>query len=369
MNIALLSPNKNAYSETFIQAHKQLLKGNIFYYYNGELPTQLEGGLVINSRRKRILNIVKGHFKLNRFTLAEQALISSFKKNKVAMVFAEYGTTGEKIVSVCKELNLPLIVHFHGFDASIQNVIEQNDSYKRVFDAASFIIVVSKKMYQNLLKIGCPESKLVYNVYGPNEKFIELKPKFNKLQFISIGRFVDKKAPYYNILSFKKVLEKYPEAKLIMAGEGELLNTCKRLVIYYGIQKNVEFPGVISAKKYRDYLSESLAMVQHSITSDNGDSEGTPVGILEASAAGLPVLSTNHAGIPDVIINGVTGLLVEEHDVTSMAKNMIKLLENPETAKKMGAQGKINIKENFTLRRHIDTLDDLIEYIFVEKSI
>lgn len=369
MNIALLSPNKNAYSETFIQAHKQLLKGNIFYYYNGELPTQLEGGLVINSRRKRILNIVKGHFKLNRFTLAEQALINSFKKNKVAMVFAEYGTTGEKIVSVCKELNLPLIVHFHGFDASIKNVVEKNDHYKRIFKTAKFIIAVSKKMHQDLLKMGCPENKLIYNVCGPNEKFIEVKPKFKKSQFISIGRFVDKKAPYYNILSFIKVLEKYPEAKLIMAGEGELLNTCKRLVIYYGIQNNVEFPGVISAEKYRDYLSESLAMVQHSITADNGDSEGTPVGILEASAAGLPVLSTNHAGIPDVIINGVTGLLVEEHDVTSMARNMIKLLENPETAKKMGAQGKINIKENFTLKRHIDILDDLIEYVFVKKSI
>lgn len=360
MNIALLSPNKNAYSETFIQAHKQLLKGNVFYYYNGELPTQLEGGLVINSRRKRILNIVKGHFKLNRFTLAEQALISSFKKNKVAMVFAEYGTTGEKIVSVCKELNLPLIVHFHGFDASIQNVIKQNDSYKRVFDAASFIIVVSKKMYQDLLKIGCPESKLVYNVYGPNEKFIEVKPKFNKLQFISIGRFVDKKAPYYNILSFKKVLEKYPEAKLIMAGEGELLNTCKRLVIYYGIQNNVEFPGVISAKKYRDYLSESLAMIQHSITADNGDSEGTPVGILEASAAGLPVLSTNHAGIPDVIINGVTGLLVEEHDVSEMAENMIKLIENKTLAQELGDFGKHHIRDNFNLKKHIGILDSLI---------
>lgn len=361
MNIALVSPNRNAYSETFIQAHKQLLKGNIFYYYNGELPTQLEGGLVINSRRKRILDIVKGHFNLNRFTLGEQALINSFKKNKIKMVFAEYGTSGEKIISVCKALNLSLIVHFHGFDASIKSVIKQNDNYKRVFETARFIIVVSKKMYQDLLIMGCPENKLIYNVYGPNAKFLEVKPNFNKLQFISIGRFTDKKAPYYLILSFIKVLDKYPEAKLIMAGDGELLNTCKNLVKYYSIKKNIEFPGIISPDKYREYLSESLAMVQHSITSDNGDSEGTPVGILEASAAGLPIVSTKHAGIPDVIIDEVTGLLVEEHDVDGMAENMIKLIENRTLAMDIGNSGKIHTMEHFNLKRHIEVLDELIK--------
>ncbi|WP_051228068.1 glycosyltransferase [Gillisia sp. JM1] len=364
MNIALLSPNKNAYSETFIQAHKQLLQGNIFYYFNGELPTQLEGGLVLNSRSKRILDIIKGHFNLNRFTLEEQALISSFKKNKISLVFAEYGTTGEKIVSICKALNLSLIVHFHGFDASVKSVIKQNDNYKRVFETARFIIVVSKKMYQDLIKMGCPEIKLIYNVCGPNEKFLQVKPNFNKLQFISIGRFVNKKAPYYLILSFIKVLDKYPEAKLIMAGEGELLNTCKNLVDYYGLQSNIEFPGVISPDKYREYLSESLAMVQHSLTADNGDAEGTPVGILEASAAGIPVISTNHAGIPDVIINGVTGLLVEEHDVVGMAEKMIYLIDQKRIAIDLGQRGKENICKHYSLDLHIRSLNEIIELSF-----
>jgi len=360
-NIALLSPNQNAYSETFIRAHKEFLKGMVYYYYGGELPDKLEGGLVINSRKRRILDIIKGHYRLSKFSLAEQALITSFKKNKIDLVFAEYGGTGERILSVCQKLNLPLIVHFHGFDASRKSVIKENDNYKRVFETAKFIIVVSKKMYQDLLIMGCPESKLIYNVYGPNENFLEIKPNFNKLQFISIGRFTDKKAQYYLILSFIKVLDKYPGAKLIMAGEGELLNTCRNLVKYSGINENVEFPGVISPEKYIEYLGESLAMVQHSITADDGDAEGTPLGILEASAAGLPVISTNHAGITDVIIHGETGLLVEEHDVDGMAKNMIMFLGNKEMAKKMGAKGKTNIKENFNMDRHINLLDELID--------
>lgn len=367
MNIALVSPSKNAYSETFIKEHKERLAGNIFYYYGGGLPVDLEGGLIINSRKRRILDIVKGHFRLNRFSLEEQALISSFRKNKINLVFAEYGFTGENIIPVCQVLNLPLIAHFHGYDASRVDVLQQNSHYKKLFSYASYIIVVSKKMKQDLINLGCPGEKLVYNVYGPREEFLEVNPKFSQPQFIAIGRFVDKKAPYYLILAFKKVVKKYPEARLIIAGDGELWKTCKNLVSYYGLKKNVLFPGVVSKNQYLNYLKESLAMVQHSITAEDGDSEGTPVAILEASAAGLPVISTKHAGIPDVITDGETGLLVHEHDVNGMAEKMMEVLRNRNIACELGAKGKQNIKENYTLGRHIETLNDLIKKAIVEK--
>jgi len=361
MNIALLSPNQNAYSETFIQAHKNLLKGKVYFYYSGILPTQLEGGVLINSRRLRILDIIKGHFNLNRFSLQEIALINSLKKNKIDVVLAEYGDTAQRVLKICKQLNLPLIVHFHGYDASVFEIIKNNNNYKEVFETARYVVVVSKKMYQDLLNLGCPEQKLVYNACGPQDEFFKVQPNFSKQQFIAIGRFVDKKAPYYLILSFLKVIKKFPEAKLIMAGDGPLLDTCKNLVKYYSLEANISFVGVISPEKYREYLEESLVFIQHSVTAENGDSEGTPVGILEASAAGLPVISTKHAGIPDVIINGKTGLLVEEHDVDGMAGNMIKLMENTELAKVLGTNGKKHIKDNFTLKRHIEVLDELIK--------
>lgn len=364
MNIALCSPNKNSYSETFIQAHKEYLEGNIFYYYHGELPTKLEGGLVINSRKSRIVDIFKGHLRLNKYSLAEQALITSFKLKKIDLVFAEYGPTGARMLPVCKALGLPLIVHFHGVDASKYQVLENNENYLELFEYARYVVAVSKQMYSKLLKLGCPEEKLVYNVYGPRDEFFEVSPKFKKPQFISIGRFVDKKAPYYLILSFMKVLEKHPDATLIMAGKGNLLNACKNLVSYYDLEKNIHFPGVISADEFRDYLGDSLALLQHSIKAEDGDMEGTPLSILESSAAGLPVIATRHAGIPDVIIDGTTGFLVEEHDVDGMALKIISLIENIERAQHMGQSGKKNIRENFTLERHIAKLNELVKTTF-----
>ena len=360
MHIALVSPSHSTYSETFITAHKNFLRGKIFHYYSGELPTELEGGFVINSRRKRILDIVKGHFRLNKYSLEEQALVTSFKKNKIDLVFAEYGGTGEKMVKICKELQLPLIVHFHGYDASRKDQFEIHDNYVGIFEYAKNIICVSRKMERDLLELGCPKNKLIYNVYGPHPEFLRLNPQFSKPQFIAIGRFVNKKAPYYLVLSFLEVVKEFPDAKLVIAGDGELWNMCKNLVDLYKLNNYVELPGVIKPGQFQKYLEESYAFVQHSITAKDGDSEGTPVSILEASAGGLPILSTRHAGIPDVIIDGETGLLVEEHDVQGMADNMKRILRDKSLAKELGEKGKNNIKTNYKLDRHISVLNDLI---------
>lgn len=360
LNIAVVSPSSKSYSETFIQAHKILLSGHIFYYFGGELPTKLEGGLVLNSRRRRILDIVKGHFRLNKFSLEEQALITSFKKNEFDLVFAEYGGTGERLLPICKELGIPLIVHFHGYDASRKDQLEIHDNYAGIFSYAKFIICVSRKMERDLLNLGCPENKLVYNVYGPHPDFLQLNPQFTKPQFIAIGRFVNKKAPYYLILSFFEVLKEFPAAKLVIAGDGELWNMCKNLVDFYEIRDHVELPGIISPGSFQNYLEESLAFVQHSITAEDGDSEGTPVSILEASAGGLPVLATKHAGIPDVVKDGETGLLVEEHDVMGMAENMKMMLRDNNLSRKLGEKGKEHIRKYYTLDRHISELDKLV---------
>jgi len=123
----------------------------------------------------------------------------------------------------------------------------------------------------------------------------------------------------------------------------------------------IPFLGVITPEFYRELLSNSLAFVQHSITADNGDMEGTPVALSEASIAGLPVISTFHAGIPDVIVHGKTGLLSHEHDVEDMANNMLQVLNDKELAKKMGASGKQYMRENFSLDKHIKILQNLLE--------
>jgi len=364
INIAILTPSRISYSETFIDAHRKYLKGNTFLYYGSIENKILEGVGNLRKTRKeylfRGLRILKNE-SYNWYL--DQFLIKSFKENRINVVLAEYGDTAQAYLPLIRKLKLPLIVHFHGYDASIYEMFEITDNYKEIFKAAAYVLVVSKKMRKKLLDLGCPEDKLIYNVCGPREEFLKLNASYLKPQFIAAGRFVDKKAPYNLILSFRLVVKDYPEAKLIMAGKGELLNVCRNLVRYYKLENNIHFAGVLSSKELGELFEESLAFVQHSVISANGDEEGTPLTVLEASGAGLPVIATNHGGIPDVIQDEITGFIVEEHDIDEMAKRMIRLLKTPGLAKKLGINGKENIKKNFTIRRHLDVLDDLIEKV------
>ena len=367
MNLAIFSPSKNPYSETFIQAHKNRLPHTVFYYYGeGSNNIILEGNdITITSStifRKVYNHIFKKSYNISKW----QGLIKSIKKNKIDLVLIEYGTHAHNLIELLKIIDIPFVVHFHGYDATRTDAVASTDNYSQVFKYASRIISVSKVMTKALLKLGCPKDKLVYNTYGPNPLFYQVKPNFTKQQFIAVGRFTDKKAPYYLILSFSKVVKKFPNALLIIAGKGVLRETCLNLIKHYNLEKNIFLPGVITPQKYSEYLSESLAFVQHSITTSNYDMEGTPLAILEASIAGLPILSTYHAGIPDIVVQNETGILVQEHDTQGMANAMIKLLNNNNIARHLGKNGKVHVNNNFSMERHIETLSALLKEVYTE---
>lgn len=236
-----------------------------------------------------------------------------------------------------------------------------HNKYIKLFQDAQKIVVVSEHMKEAIVKIDCDTNKIIYSPAGPALGFFEISPSFQAQQLLAVGRFVDKKAPHLTLLAFHKVLKKVPNATLVMAGDGPLWSACKDLVKALGIQQNVKFVGRISTKEHQQLLEESIAFVQHSKVAESGDSEGTPVAILEASAAGLPIVSTLHAGIPNVVQQNITGFLVQENDVSEMAKSMIWILQNKSEAKSMGAFGKSFVAENFTLKQHIETIAKHLE--------
>lgn len=358
MNIAIFSPNKNPYSETFIQAHKSGLR-NVSYYFGKEKKIFLEGKGKIYEEESCKAKIKRKLLRRDKKSLWCQ-LKDNLKLNEIDVILIEYGTHAHNLLPLLKIVDIPVVVHFHGYDASVKKVVETNNFYKEVFDISQGIIAVSIQMKEMLLEIGCPIRKIQLNTYGPRDIFFNVESSFKKMQFIGIGRFTDKKAPYYTIMAFHKTLVSHPDAKLILAGDGYLLNSCINLVKHLGIQDSVNFPGVITADEFIRYLEESYAFVQHSITALSGDMEGTPVAVLEAAAAGLPVISTLHAGIPDVIINNETGLLCEEHDVNLMSEHMIAILSNKQKAIDMGRASRNNIKENFDMSKHIGQIQGIL---------
>jgi len=108
-------------------------------------------------------------------------------------------------------------------------------------------------------------------------------------------------------------------------------------------------------------MSQARAFVQHSVEASDGDCEGMPVSILEAGATGIPVVSTRHGGIPDAVIEGKTGLLVDERDVAGMAQHMFQLAKHPALADQLGRAARVKMRSEFSMERSISRLWYIIE--------
>ena len=374
-NILIVSPAKIGLTETFIRAHIDQLYGNVFYLYGWDLDLKTEADVSLKELYKpksSFLTKFKSllphyiYFRLlqkQKKNYTKQALIKRYiKEHHIDVVMAEYGTAGSFITPICKNLDIPLLVHFHGFDASRKDTLNNfKKGYELMFSYATKIIVVSNAMKQALVGQGCPEKKLVLNTCGPHPDYLNIEPDLESNYIISVGRHTYKKAPYLTILAFQEVLKKHPHLKLKMIGDGELFDVSKNLVKSLGLENNIILLGALERQEIIKHLQSAFLFVQHSIIATNGDSEGTPVGIIEAMAAGLPLVSTRHAGIPDVVIENETGFLVDEGDIDAMSENILTIVNNRELAETFGKKANALIQENFTLLKHINKINNLIK--------
>lgn len=358
--IALISTNKFKFSETFIQKHRELLPFEVHYLYGGYLPNYFGEGFQFLEGIDYPELEVERHKEM-KWQLQE-AISAYLKEHKIDAVLAEYGNSGVEMMEICETLQLPLIVHFHGFDAYRDDVMQHYGArYPEMFQKANSVIAVSKHMQQRLLNLGCPPEKISYNPYGPDDKLFGFGNAAHRQPvFLAVSRFDATKAPHLTILAFAEVHKQISQSKLIMAGDGHLLESCKTLVKSLGLTTAVEFPGVQTHQAIADLMQQAKVFVQHSVTTSANDTEGTPVAIIEACHCGLPIVSTVHAGIPDVVTHGENGFLVQEGDFNSMANFMIRLAKEDALAAEMGRKGHETVRSRFTLRRHIDQLAEVI---------
>jgi glycosyltransferase involved in cell wall biosynthesis len=364
--LCVLSPQENAYSQTFVRAHKEYLPAKIVSLYatdyenfsddNGPLIGTELAGRLSRALQRRLLKLEPQFFQ-------QRAMANFLADNKVDAVLAEFGPTATLVMDACDKMNVPLIAHFHGYDAYRQKTLQTfGRRYPELFEIADAIVAVSRDMQAQLIKLGAPADKVHYNSCGVEPSvFKGANPLNNPPTFVAVGRFVDKKAPHLTLLAFQATLEKYPEARLVMIGDGPLWEACRQMTMSLGLSSAVELQGVCSQAEVATVMRQARAFVQHSITTHDGDSEGTPVAVLEAGASGLPVVSTRHAGIKDAVIHQKTGLLVEEGDIHTMAEHMIRLAKDPQLAASLGKAGREWVSSEYSMDKSINRLWSIIE--------
>jgi glycosyltransferase involved in cell wall biosynthesis len=138
-----------------------------------------------------------------------------------------------------------------------------------------------------------------------------------------------------------------------MIGDGELRGVCEDLIESLSLRKKVTMLGRQTPEQIQETINQSFLFVQHSVCAWDGDCEGTPVAVLEAGAAALPVVATKHAGIDDVVVDEETGMLVDERDVDGMANAIVAVSSDRQNARRMGQNGRVRVAEFFTLEKHL----------------
>ena len=390
LNICIVQPGKQLYSETFVRSHAQHLPGKVTVVYGETFPTYtVDGERLADIFLQRsilakvtqflckmlpafIVNKIPSKLKGYPFNeaLDEAAFAHFLMHKKIDVVLAEFFLKGVIVQEICTKMNVPLVVHTHGGGdiVGVTDIQWYGPMYPGFFKNVSYVIAVDSFSAAQLIALGLPKKKLLRLGLGIDlNLFAQTLPAANPPHFFAIGRLVDKKAPLLTLLAFAKVLQTYPEAKLQLGGSGILYDACFQLVKALRLEHAVEFLGVLTPQEVVHKMQHSKAFVQHSVHTTYGDSEGTPVAILEAMACGLPVISTMHNGIGDTITHNVDGYLVPEFDVDSMAVGMCKVLKDGELANRLGAAARQKIATDFELQETIEKLHKILQYAFKKK--
>ena len=279
-------------------------------------------------------------------------------EQRARLVHAHFGHFGLDVLPAARALGLPLLVTFHGFDASMLLRDKRYTRQLRDLFGYAHAVTVSRNMAERLAAHGLREERYTVHYIGvPVEEFgfVERSPVAEKiargeaLTFLQISNFVEKKGHRFTVEAFSRYLRERPRDRLVLAGDGPLRARIEGLCASNGIAGQVAFPGRVVKRQVSELMQAADVFVHHSVTGSDGDMEGIPTVVMEAMSTGLPVASTKHSGIPELIDHGFDGFLVGERDVDGYVETLMGLsAADPAMGKR--ARKKIEEKFNITVQ-------------------
>lgn len=294
------------------------------------------------------------------------------KEIKPVLLHAHFGFEAARWFNFIRKSKLPLVTTFYGLDVSQLGKIEKwRKRYKPLFNYGTFFLAEGNYLKKQLIKLGCPEEKVLVQRIGvavdkyPKKNYSQINE--GKIKIIQVSSFREKKGIIYSLKAIAELKKIKDNFNFILIGKGDSIqadNYIKNIVSELGISDVVELTGAMPHADVLKKISECDIFLHPSIEAEDGDNEGgSPVIVTEASAIGLPIVSTFHCDIPDVVINNKTGLLVQEKDVDGIVEKCLLLLNNYELRKQLGLDGKKHIEENYNLSKQIVKLEEIYDRI------
>lgn len=252
-----------------------------------------------------------------------------------------------------------VVTTFYGFDLTATIKREGPRVYDDLWRGGDLFLPIASHWCRLLEELGCDPHKIALHRIGISCRkfpFVEpaQRPPNEPFRVLSVARFVDKKGLSDAIDAIGACVRALPSLQYTIIGDGPLRAAIEAQVRSLGLEGRVHLLGWRTQEEIVRQLADSHMLLQPSVTAWNGDEEGTPTVLMEASATGIPVVSTRHSGIPDIVLDGQTGFLVPEHDVRGLADRICDLARAPGLRAEMGAAGRRHIEGTF----EIDALND-----------
>lgn len=298
------------------------------------------------------------------------SLVEVIKQARPTVVHAHFGPEGMYTFRSARKLSLPHVTTLHGFDVSVSTRsfltsgkpawVHYGAGRSRFFrQRDAHFICVSEHVRRRAIAQGVSPTKIDVITTGVDTESVRPSgAKFSRPTLMHVARLVDKKGTRHLIDAMPAIIRRFPEANLIVVGDGPLSDALRAQVQSLGISASVEFKGALPHAEVLEHIRNSHVMCVPSITAPSGDQEGLPQVLLEGLAAGIPAVGTIHGGIPEAIVEGINGFLVPENSAPELAERIVAVLEES-TSGQLSVEARRVAVERFNVHVQSQRLWDL----------
>lgn len=291
------------------------------------------------------------------------ALAHSLMRSKADVIHAQFGHFGKR-VAVLKEAGLiakPLLTSFRGGDTTIA-LRSDPEIYRTLYIQGSAFTAVSHFIKNIQALAGCPPDRIQVLHSGIDStkfRFQSRKRIHRPPTLLVVARLTEVKGVRFAIEAMPQILSGTPECRLMIVGDGEDRPRLEALCLKLGVSGHVSFRGALPSDNVRQAMSAADIFVMPSIRASDGAEEGMPNSLKEAMACGIPVVATRTGGIPELVEDGVSGILVPECDAPALAHAVSQLIQHPEIIPAMAGAARKKIEGEFDIEALNDRLVEM----------
>ena len=294
----------------------------------------------------RSLNVLRYGAQSSKLLLP--SIVANAKQTFTADVFLVHFGYAGALANKLRELGVlkgKQATVFHGADISRRHILEEHKlDYVNLFRQSELMLPISNLWKNKLIEMGCPPEKIHVTRMGIEPEKFNFQPRQafqSPLRIVSVARLTVKKGLDVAVKASAILKQRGGQFQYTIIGNGDQDEMMRNFIAREGMEDCVSMPGFKPQEEIRRALSEADIFLLPSKTAADGDMEGIPVALMEAMAVGLPVVSTFHSGIPELIENNVSGWLVEEDDPEALAETLLKL-----------SQGEVDVAPVVAAARH-----------------